>query len=188
MTYRKIPYPFGQQILLRFTPSEEAQALVVDEQPTDVSIELLVKHGLHNDLIQFMAHALPVREAIWWAACTLEQRLDIWSPMQIQCIDTAKQWVQSPSESLRRKSELFAQRLDLNCGPSWLAQAVFWNGAGSIVTPDLPVVLPDPYLYAKAIAGSINHAAALPHWDKSGQYYQTATQLGLKIAKGETSQ
>ncbi|SON52130.1 DUF6931 family protein [Vibrio tapetis] len=188
MTYRKIPYPLGQQVLQRFTPSEEALALILDEQPTDVSIEQLIEHRLHNDLMQFIAHALPVREAIWWAARTLDQRQDIWSPMQIQCIDTAKQWVQSPSEALRRKSELFAQRLDLNCGPSWLAQAVFWNGAGSIVTPDLPVVLPDPFLYAKAVAGSINHAAALPSWDKSEQYYQTATQLGLEIAKGESNQ
>ena len=93
-------------------------------------------------------------------------------------------WVRSPSEELRRKAEHLSHRLELNCGPSWLAQAVFWNGSGSIVAPDIPPVMPDPFLYAKATAGAINHAAALPQWDKTKPYYQTAIAMALDIAAG----
>ena len=93
-------------------------------------------------------------------------------------------WALSPSEDLRRKSELLANRLKLNCGPSWVSQAVFWNGSGSIVAPDLPTVLPDPYLYAKAVAGAINHAAALPVWDQTSPYYENAVIAAIDIAQG----
>ncbi len=44
--------------------------------------------------------------------------------------------------------------------------------------------MPDPFLYAKATAGAINHAAALPQWDKTKPYYQTAIAMALDIAAG----
>ncbi|MGF1755678.1 hypothetical protein L4C33_19040 [Vibrio makurazakiensis] len=186
--YKKIPYKTGRQLLDRFSSSDEAQALVTEDLPIKESIDVLVENKLYFDLIQFLAHGLPVREAIWWAAHCLEVRNDVWSSMQTQCINTAKQWVKSPSEEQRRKSELFANRLNLNCGPSWLAQAVFWNGSGSIVSPDLPAVMPDPFLYSKAVAGSINHSAALPNWQGTEEYYLKATELALEIARGSNGE
>lgn len=186
MTFKKIPYQSCGQILPRFSASEEALEVLNEEMPVAQAIQTLQENELNNDLIQFLAHALPVREAIWWAAMTLLQRQDVWSTSQVQCIQTAQQWAQSPSEELRRKSELLANRLDLNCGPSWLAQAVFWNGSGSIVAPDLPAVLPDPFLYAKAVAGAINHSAALPTWNHTDQYYTKSIGYAINIASGST--
>ncbi|GLT18004.1 hypothetical protein GCM10007938_17820 [Vibrio zhanjiangensis] len=182
--YKKIPYQSSTQIVPRFQASDEAQKLLSEELPIDHAIVCLQEAELYNDLVQFLAHALPVRECIWWALCCLSSRNDVWSDAQKMSLDTAKHWALSPSEELRRKSELLANRLELNCGPSWLSQAVFWNGSGSIVAPDLPVVLPDPYLYAKAVAGAINHAAALPFWDKTAIYYEDAIKAALDIAQG----
>lgn len=184
MTYKKIPYQTCGQVLPRFTPSEDATELLDGEASITEAIEILKQHHVYNDLVQLLAHALPVREAIWWASLCVQLRSDIWNPTQIQCIQTAQQWVQSPAEDLRRKAELLAGRLELNCGPSWLAQAVFWNGSGSIVAPDLPAVLPDPFLYAKAAAGSINHAACLPNWEGAQDYYAKAIAFALDIASG----
>lgn len=184
MTYKKIPYQTCGQVLPRFKASDEANALLKPDMSIEESIEALKTEQLNNDLTQFLAHALPVREAIWWASLCLLQRKDIWNSHQMQCIQTAQQWVQSPSEELRRKAELLSNRLGLNCGPSWLAQAVFWNGSGSIVSPDLPAVLPDPFLYCKAVAGAINHAAALPNWKNSEEYYTNSMTYILDIANG----
>jgi len=184
MTYKKIPYQTCGQILPRFTASDEASELLNPELTIEESIQVLQAEKLNNDLVQFLAHALPVREAIWWASLCLLQRKDVWSTTQLQCIQTAQQWVHSPSEELRRKAELLSNRLDLNCGPSWLAQAVFWNGSGSIVSPDLPAVLPDPFLYAKAVAGAINHSAALPTWNNSDDYYTNSMTYVIDIACG----
>lgn len=184
MNYKKIPYQTCGQILPRFKASEEAQQLLDPEMSVSLAIEALQTEELFNDLTQFLAHALPVREAIWWASLCVQQRQDIWNPTQLHCIQTAQQWVQSPAEELRRKAELLSNRLELNCGPSWLSQAVFWNGSGSIVAPDLPAVLPDPFLCAKAVAGAINHAAALPAWDESQAYYTQSLHYAIDIANG----
>ncbi|AIW13984.1 DUF6931 domain-containing protein [Vibrio tubiashii] len=184
MTYKKIPYQTCGQILPRFTASDEAKELLNEELSVEQTIQLLQDNALNNDLVQFLAHALPVREAIWWASLCIQLRNDVWNATQAQCIQTAQQWVQAPAEDLRRKAELLSNRLELNCGPSWLAQAIFWNGSGSIVAPDLPAVLPDPFLYAKAVAGSINHAAALPNWEGSEEYYSQSVNYALDIAAG----
>ncbi|MGF1722364.1 hypothetical protein L4D20_20260 [Vibrio kyushuensis] len=184
MNYKKIPYKTGLQVIQRFKASDEALALLTEESSISETIDILTTHEQYTDLCQFFAHALPVREAIWWAAHCLEHRSEDWNSSQIQCINTAKQWAQSPSEELRRKAELFANRLNVNCGPSWLAQAVFWNGSGSIVGPDLPQVMPDALLYSKAVAGSVNHAAALPEWQHSDRYYANAIEAAINIAKG----
>ncbi|NOH23177.1 DUF6931 family protein [Vibrio europaeus] len=184
MSYKKIPYQTCGQILPRFTASDEAKELLDEELSVEQTIQLLQENQLNNDLVQFLAHALPVREAIWWASLCIQLRIDVWNSTQTQCIQTAQQWVQAPAEDLRRKAELLSNRLDLNCGPSWLAQAIFWNGSGSIVAPDLPAVLPDPFLYAKAVAGSINHAAALPNWKGSEEYYTQSLSYALDIANG----
>ncbi|MCL9783146.1 hypothetical protein M9194_17090 [Vibrio sp. S4M6] len=184
MIYKKIPYKSGLQILNRFKASEDAVALITEDMSAPESIESLKQAELNFDLIQFLAHGLPVRESIWWASLCLDMRSDVWSPIQMQCVNTARDWVKSPSEELRRKAELFANRLEQNCGPSWLAQAVFWNGSGSIVAADLPVVLPDAHLYSKAVSGAVNHAAALPHWDGTKEYYEKAISTALDIAAG----
>ncbi|MCZ4294570.1 DUF6931 family protein [Vibrio sinaloensis] len=184
MNYKKIPYQTCGQILPRFKASEEAQQQLDPEMSVSQALEALQQAQLFNDLIQFLAHALPVREAVWWASLCLQLRQDVWNPTQLQCIQTAQQWVQSPAEELRRKAELLSNRLELNCGPSWLAQAVFWNGSGSIVAPDLPAVMPDPFLYAKAVAGAINHSAALPTWNESPAYYTQSVAYALDIANG----
>ena len=184
MNYKKIPYKACGQVLPRFTASEVAQKHLERDFTIKQAIEVMEKNELYNDLTQFIAHALPVREAIWWASICLMQREKDWSQAQLQCIEAAKEWVQSPSEGLRRRSELLSSRLGLNCGPSWLTQAVFWNGSGSIVSPDLPSVMPDPFLYAKAVAGAINHASALPVWESSKQYYVQSLKYAINISNG----
>lgn len=184
MIYKKIPYKSGLQILNRFKATDEAVELINEDMSVSETIDALKASDLNFDLVQLLAHGLPVRESIWWASLCLDIRQNEWSPIQKQCIDTARQWVKSPSEELRRKSELFANRLEQNCGPSWLAQAVFWNGSGSIVAADLPAVLPDPNLYAKAVSGSVNHAAALPQWEGTEKYYQQSFAMAVDIATG----
>ncbi|MCE0557545.1 MULTISPECIES: Twin-arginine translocation pathway signal [unclassified Motilimonas] len=188
MSLKKIPYQTGQQLLACFTASDEAHALVTEPLGILETIELLDKEGLHFDLMQFIAHGLPVRESIWWASLCLNLRNNDWHPNQIQAIELCQSWVKKPDEVLRRRIELMLNKMSLNCGPSWLLQAVFWNGSGSIVAPSLPAVMPDPHLYAKATAGAVNMAAALPDWQGQVNYYQQATATAINIANGGNGQ
>jgi hypothetical protein len=184
LQYRKIPYVNPEQITPLFSASEDLTEILAQSQSIEDFIATLQEKELYFDLVQFLAHALPVREAILWAYLCLEIRMPDWNKTQQTCLASCKQWVFEPSEEGRRRCELYATRLELKCAPSWLAQAVFWNGAGSIVSPELPSVLPDPKLYAKACAGAINTAAAIPEWDKHDDYYQQSIAIALNIANG----
>ena len=82
MEYKKIPFAAGIQVLNRFNASDEAKALINDEMSVTNSIQTLSEHELNFDLIQFLAHALPVRECIWWASLCLHKRHDDWNANQ----------------------------------------------------------------------------------------------------------
>lgn len=155
------------------------------------AIATLEKQHCYYEVIQLLAHLLPVREAILWGSQLLQKQAG-WNKTQNLAIASIQDWVISPHEEMRQRCFYFINKLTLNCPPSWLAQAVFWNGSGSIVEKNLPTVLPDPILYSKCVAGAINLTAALidqhhlstPNGNDKGIFYQLAIKSGLDIAQG----
>ncbi|WP_339150100.1 DUF6931 family protein [Pseudoalteromonas galatheae] len=63
--------------------------------------------------------------------------------------------MQSPSETLRIRAQQLAERVGLDNAFGWLAYSVFWSGTGSIVAPELPVVLPPENMVGHAINAAI---------------------------------
>ncbi|GGB82478.1 hypothetical protein GCM10011352_05380 [Marinobacterium zhoushanense] len=181
---KKMPYPQCGSILQRFELSDEAAAVVAGEMTPTQIIEALQANGLFIDLVNFFCHALPMREAIWWACLALELRASDWTPEQQRAIADSKRWVQEPDEAKRRLAERQAETLGRQCAPGWLAQAVFWNGSGSLGESGQPVVLPPDFLYAKAAAGAINTAALIPEWQGYEQYCRQVISMGLDLARG----
>ncbi|WP_211091865.1 DUF6931 family protein [Vibrio agarilyticus] len=182
---KKIPYAQSHSILTHFELSPEA-ADVIDGNwaPIEV-ITQLQKQRLYLDLTAFFAHALPMREALWWAVQSLRLRLDDLSQLERQIIALCSDWVQQPNEPLRRKIEQMIVPLANESAAKWLGYSVFWSGFGSIAPIDNPVVMPADFLHAKAVAGAVNTAAALPEWQGYERYYQTVVQTALSIAHGE---
>ncbi|MBY4677089.1 DUF6931 family protein [Marinobacterium arenosum] len=185
---KKIPYPQSQPVLQRFELSEEAATVVSGEMAPLQVIEALQANDLYIDLVGFLCHALPMRETIWWACLALEQRMSDWTAEQQRVIADCKRWVQHPDEAKRRLAEQQAETLGHKCAPGWLAQAVFWNGSGSLGEPGQPVVLPPEFLYAKAAAGAINTAAVIPEWRGSDEFNRRAVAMALDLAQGGSGQ
>lgn len=105
MTLKKIPYTQSSVLLQRSELSEDAVAIVSDDlTPVDV-ISVLAEHKLYIDLVSFLSHSLPMREAIWWACLALELRASDWSPEQWKIVEDAKRWVMEPNEAARRMAE-----------------------------------------------------------------------------------
>jgi len=181
---KKIPYSELRPILQRFELSHDAAAVISGDMLPTQAVELLQIKELYTDLVNFYSHALPMREAIWWACLVLDIRSDVWSVEERQAIADSKSWVQEPNEARRRLAEQQVESLGHQCAPGWLAQAVFWNGNGSLSEPGQPVVLPPEYLYAKAVAGAINIAAVIPEWQQHEAYYQKVSDIALSLARG----
>lgn len=194
----------------RFKLGPEAGAILLKEK-THASeyLQALINNQLYSDAINFLAHGLPKREAIWWGylcACHAEsssRQVEIKEQAEIKekteikeqqkvindALELIKDWVYKPSDALRRKAEQFSEKLQFNSATAWAVTAVFWSG-GSICPENLPAVMPQEFLYAKAVAGGVMLAAVLNIKDKDNAVkeingnYQRFLWQGLDIAQG----
>jgi len=182
MTYLKIPHKTANDILDLYEPAEEFVDLATQYAEPAKLIEAAITAELFNDVVLFLAHALPVREAIWWACCSAEQR-DDWSIDEANAIRSAKAWVQTPDETSRRFAEEMAAKAELQTGAGWVAQAAFWS-SGSMIAIGEPVIAPPEYLYSHAVAGAINLSAVMPDGLEAKQRYADYLAIGLNIANG----
>ncbi|SFC90068.1 DUF6931 family protein [Pseudoalteromonas denitrificans] len=187
--YKKIPNTSVASILSRYELSEDAQNCTNPDMTPALAIESLQTAKLYNDVIQFIAHALPMVDAINWASIVLEIREKEWSETQVHAINSARNWLKQPNETYRIRANQLADRVGLETAPAWVAKAVYWSGTGSIVAPELPAVMPPAFLYGHAVAAAITVAAAVPLWQKEDmgyeKFYIKAIQLGLEIANGQ---
>jgi len=186
--YKKIPNTNIASIIERYELTEDAKAVLAPTMSPKQAIESLVDVKLYNDAIQFIAHALPMIDGIYWASESLALRLDEWDNSQRQTINSTRQWLQLPNETNRIRANQLAERIGLEVAPAWIAKAVYWSGTGSIVAPELPAVMPPAFLYGHAIAATISIAAAVPAWKKGDigyeKFYQKVIEHGINLAEG----
>ncbi|EGR1074626.1 DUF6931 family protein [Vibrio cholerae] len=182
MKLLKIPHESAQNILDLYEASPELLTIIKDQLTPYQLIQIALKQTLFSDVVIFLAHSLPIREAIWWASLCASLRTD-WNEDEWGAIRAAKAWVHNPDENNRRYAEDMAKKSGLKTGAGWAAQAVFWSG-GSMTASKEPIVPPPPYLYAHAVAGCISLSAILPNGEHTNQNYNTFIEIGLNIAQG----
>ncbi len=178
----KIPHSNAQDILSCYQPNAPILDLLDDTMSPQQMIEKAIEAELFSDTALFIAHGLPIREAIWWATQCAGTRND-WSEDEINAISAAKAWVQTPDETNRRHAEEMAKVSTLETGAGWSAQAAFWSG-GSMTSPKDPIVPPPPYIYAQAVAGCVNLCAVLPDGADAKDRYQHYFKIAMDIACG----
>lgn len=152
----------------------------------DVSVrahyEALRAQGLTLEALEYIGHALPRLEAIWWAAHLLESeaRKRALPPLDRQALDHALRWLGDPDDDRRRAA---SEAADAAAGPSperLLALAVFLSG-GSISLPDLPPVLPGPAAACRLAGSAVMRAAY--RTDTPEQMLEQALALAEKVAE-----
>lgn len=187
---KKIPNKNIDSIIERYQLTEGAQTVLDLNMSPKQAIESLVEVKLYNDAIQFIAHALPMIDGIYWASEALALRIGEWDNPQRQAINSARQWLQHPNETNRIRANQLADRIGLEVAPAWIAKAVYWSGTGSIVAQELPTVMPPAFLYGHAIAAAISVAAAVPAWQDGDMgyenFYLKVVEQGLNIAQGSS--
>ncbi|PSW21392.1 hypothetical protein C9I98_05505 [Photobacterium sanctipauli] len=181
---KKIPYNSAAPILAHCDFSPEVMASINPDAAPLALVNQLKEEGYFIELANFYAHALPMREAIWWCIQALKLRQQAWTAIEAQLIEACTLWVREPNERARREIEQQLASLADDRAPKWLGLAVFWSGTGSIAPADNPVVMPVEHLYAKAVAGAVNTAAVLPEWQGHKPFYQAVFKAAFDIANG----
>lgn len=163
---------------------EQATALLQDKLTVTDFLHQLIEQKLYPDAVRFLAHALPKREATWWACLSARNGLtDKTSAAEIKAIELAEAWVYKPTEDNRKLTLPAAEMTAYKTAASWAAIAAFWSGDDISPIPQA-IIPPDEKLYAKAVIGAVMLAATQGESSKVNDNYALFLQQGINIASG----
>jgi hypothetical protein len=150
-------------LLVRAEIPAEAAALLAGIGTPAEAIGALAAAEFLAEAARLAAHALPRREAVWWACmCARHTAPAEPPPLAVQVCEAAETWVRRPGEDAGRAAWGLANQLGFEAAESWAAAGAFWAGE-SMSEPHLPKVPPPPHLTGTAVAcaillASVRHA------------------------------
>lgn len=185
ISLQKVTAKSAQEITQRFQFVDEFQP-VLDHDLSPAEFMRLLLNGEHySDAVVFLAHALPMREAIWWACVCARYHLNATDQLYQQGLTIAEAWVYDPSDAHRRICKRYMEQGEKPSAASLVCSACFWTG-GTISVADAPPMEVPPHLYMHAVAAAIITAVGFQMPDKKlrQQRYITYLKHGINIANG----
>lgn len=168
--FARVTAATASEICPRFNIKKEALAFLRDGMGPAEFVEALIAGKQYLTGIDFMAHALPARDAVWWGCLCLRHVCgDAFAPADRAACQAAVQWVMQPNEQNRAAALQPAHAAGPVSVAGGLAMAVCQTG-GSTAQADAP---------AKTVAGAIKMACT-----KADAVKIVATQrLFLELAR-----
>jgi hypothetical protein len=160
---------------------DEARKLLRDGLTPQQYLDLLEEKSQYLDGLRFLAHALPKREAVWWA-CRCIRQVPGAKP-SAAALQAAENWAADPSEDNRRAAWTAAEAAGLDTPAGCVAAAAFWSG-GSLGPADVAAIPPGERLTAQGVAGAIMLAAVLTEPAQATEKHRQFLALGREAASG----
>lgn len=157
-------------LLPRLELEAAAAKAVGGAQTAAQALDQLEAAGLHNDAVRLAAHALPKREAVWWACmCAMAVPDPALPPADVAARTAAEAWVRNPGDdALRRAAWDAAQKTTFRSPEAWAAVGAFWSG-GSMAPEGLPAVPPAEHLTGVAVCGAVLMASVRSRPERAPQ-------------------
>ena len=175
------------ELLQHFELSEESEEhAVLDEAPTKV-ISKLVETENYHDAVTMLAHALPKREAVWWACLASKRTMDSEVALNVSAVKAAEVWVREPTEPHRQQAKKLGEKAKNKTAAGWVATAASWCTGNMVEEEDISVPPPD-FLYAHAVAASITMAAVAAGPTEMADSYKLFIRQGFDLAGGGSGQ
>jgi hypothetical protein len=147
------------ELIDRIAAPAEALPALAGAMRVAEAVDRLAAAGFLLEAAKLTAHALPKREAVWWACMCARHTVPADAPAALgELCAAAETWVRKQNDESRRAAFGLAQTLGLDTPEAWAAVGAFWAG-DSMAPPDVPKVPPAPHLTGTAISGSVNLAA-----------------------------
>lgn len=147
-------------------------------------VDALVEKGQYLAGIDFMAHVLPSREAIWWGCLCLHHtcgsKLEPW---ERRAYRLTVQWVLQPTEANRAATKQPAEVLGPASAAGNLAAAANQTG-GSVGPPDGPPIPPSPLAPNRAVAIAVKVASTKVEAPEILPTQRSLIGLGMAVAEG----
>jgi hypothetical protein len=172
-------------LLPRLNLEAGAAAVLGGAQTAADGIERLEAQGFRNEAVRLAAHALPKREAVWWACmCAAAAPDPALSAADTAARAAAEAWVRRPTdEPLRRAAWDAAQKTAFGSPEAWAAVGAFWSG-GSMSPEGQPVVPPAEHLTGVAVSGAVVMAAVRGRPERADARFNRFLAAARDIAAG----
>ena len=171
-------------VLQRCSLPPEAQELPAGQGDLMGIIQALTNAGFLVEATRVFAHALPKREAVWWACmCATHTPPDKIPAQDAKMRELAEAWVRQQSDEIRRAGMEEAKRAGFQSPESWAAVAAFWSG-DSVTPLNTPPVPAPPHLTGVAVAGAVALASVRGAPNRQKQRLALFLQSAHDIAGG----
>jgi hypothetical protein len=157
LTPSKMDVPLAP-LLARVGLSEDAARTVQGCVTASEAVAKLAAAGFRPEAVTLVAHALPKREAVWWACMCARHTAPAADASLAELCAAAENWVRQQTDAARHAAFGLAQARGLDTPEAWAAVAAFWAG-DSMAPPTSPKVPPEPHLCGTAVAGSVQLSA-----------------------------
>ncbi len=160
---------------------EQAMALLRPNLHPLEFLALLMENALYPDAVRFIAHALPRREAVWWAwVCARRAAGENPRPKIKAALDATERWIAQPTDDNRRSAMGAAEKAELGTAAGCAGLAAFFSG-GSLAPPDAPAVPPGEFLAAKAVSGAVIFAAVAKEPERAPEQFRSFVAQGVEV-------
>lgn len=180
-----VPQPM-RWIVDRAVPAPDALALISERDTPDSVVNTWVSQAQATSAIRLLAHALPIREAAWWAWVSARYATQLGgAPVptaQVQAALAAiEQWIVRPDDQTRRAAWDAGQAAGVDTPAGLVTAAIFLSG-GSVAPPEATHVPPPAGVSHTLVAAAIALAACSDpvHVDHVSQAF---VAQGLEIIK-----
>jgi hypothetical protein len=166
----KIRAATAMEICALFNLPSDAKKLLQDGMEPGAFVDALLAKKQNVAAIDFMAHALPPREGIWWGCLCMQHACgENLTPVERAAATAAVQWVFQPGDETRAAAKSPAEA----AGPSTPAGALAM--AANLTGP--------PAL--KVIANAVKLASLKTEPVQIANLQKAFVELGLEIAAGQ---
>jgi hypothetical protein len=174
----------ASEICARLYLDKAALGLLRPEMSPRGFLDALVEAKLYLAAIDFLAHALPSREAIWWGCLSLQRTFgNKLEPWERRALRITVQWVLQPDEANRAAAKQPAEVLGPASAAGSLAAAANQTG-GSVGPPQGPPIPPSPFAPSRAVAIAIKLASTKCEATEIQGTQRSLIGLGMAIAEG----
>ncbi|MDT7949875.1 MAG: hypothetical protein RQ966_00060 [Acetobacteraceae bacterium] len=150
---------------------------------TQAALDHLAAAELLVEATRLVAHALPRREAVWWACMCARATAPAGLPAADRAaLEAAETWVRVQSDEVRRAAFAHAGEAGFNSPEAWAAVGAFWSGDSLAPVGQAPVAPPD-HVAANAVAGAVALASVRDfperRADRLRRFLASARDIGM---------
>lgn len=180
----KVQAATAAEVCSHFSLEPAAKALLRDGIGPREFAEALARNKHNVAGIDFIAHALPAREAIWWGCLCLQHACgNALSDLERTACSAAVRWVLQPTDENRASARVPADAAGPGTPAGALAAAANQTG-GNVAPAGAPPMAPAPFAPAKAVAIAVKLASTEGDPARMIETQRAFFELGVGVAEG----